>query len=149
MITAALSITTAALALGGFIVWQLRRYHAMRNALPVPINATLRDIRTLYTQGVDLVAILGTGSMRPTIPAGEGVVAYAQLDRRAYVLLGEGDLVVFRVPGGGYVVHQLAQLDGGSWITGGSANARYDAARMDATSYVGLVIKLYLLTPSA
>jgi hypothetical protein len=142
-------LIAAALGFSGLILWQVRRSHAMRNALPVPIKATLRDIRTLYTQGVDLVAILGTGSMRPTIPAGAGVVAYAQLDRRAYVLLGPGDLVVFRVAGGGYVVHQLAQLDGGSWITGGSANARYDAARMDATSYVGLVVKIHLLTPSA
>ena len=141
-------ICAGALAFSALIYAEIRRNKTALAAMPTPTWIERYEVDAILRDYTNAVLVLGTGSMRPTIPAGAGVVAYAQLDRRAYVLLGEGDLVVFS-HACGYVVHQLAQLDGGSWITSGSANARYDAGRMDAKNYVGLVTKIYLLTPSA
>jgi hypothetical protein len=98
----------------------------------------------MLREGYPLVAVLGTGSMQPYIPAGEGRVAWCMIERCDFKLLNRADLVVFRTPSGN-VVHQLAELTAAGWITSGLHNSQYDSTRVTAETFVGRVVKTYLL----
>jgi hypothetical protein len=66
------------------------------------------------------------------------------IERCDFRVLGQGDLVVFRTPSGN-VVHQLAELTASGWITSGLHNSSYDSTRVTAETFVGRVVKTYLL----
>ena len=116
----------------------------MVKALPPFQFVAPHEIDGLLRKGYPLVAVLGTGSMQPYIPAGNGVVAWAMVTSCDFRTLGKGDLVVFRTPIGN-VIHQLAQLDGDGWITTGLHNNGYDSTRVTRDTFVGRTVKTYLL----
>ena len=95
-----------------------------------------------------MVAVLGTGSMQPYIPAGKEdsreIVAYVQVERIAFGRVRKGDLIIFRY-GNLHILHQLAAKDKDGWIASGLHNERYDYPRVTAENFVGRVVKTYLL----
>ena len=141
----ALVLLMATLALAVACVGLVRREQALAASLPPVVKVTSVQFRLLRNHDKTLVPILGTGSMQPLIPASsdpDDVVALAALDRRAFDLLGEGALIVFRTPRG-YIIHRLEQFTPEGWITSGSHNARYDSGRVTAGNYVGVAVKIY------
>lgn len=104
--------------------------------------------------GGGAVAVLGTGSMAPYIPAaGAGLDPLATIC--AYVVLvpgatvadvTEGALCIY-VPNwaGRNVMHQAAAFDGGGWIMTGLHNKTYEnSERMTGEKFVGLVARTYV-----
>jgi hypothetical protein len=116
----------------------------MVKALPPSQPVAPHEIDGMLREGYPLVAVLGTGSMQPYIPAGEGRVAWVMVERCDFRVLGKGDLVVFRTPSGN-ILHQLAQLTAAGWITSGLHNASYDTTRVYPETFVGRVVKTYIL----
>ena len=138
------ALIIAALILAVLTMLELRRQSAAVASLPPTQLAQLHEIQHLLIAGADLVAISGTGSMRPYLPAGVGIVAYAQLERVSFDQLQAHDLVAFRAPHGN-ILHQLARPDNGDWIATGLNNAHYDATRVSADNFIGRVVKTYVL----
>jgi len=96
----------------------------------------------------NVVAIRGTGSMRPLIPAGkpDEIVAWAALDNSLdFALLEAGDVVVFSHKNGSFVIHELSLLDGDGWISSGSYNKFYDSGRVTRQNLRGVVTLIYKL----
>lgn len=104
------------------------------------IDAILRSYR-------NIVAIKGTGSMQPLIPAGKPceIVAWAVVDNIDFALLGAGDIVVFTNKDAGLVIHELNLLDGEGWISSGSYNKFYDSGRVTRNNLRGVVTLIYKL----
>jgi hypothetical protein len=144
---AILILATLALAIGAFLV--VRNHNNMIRALPPAVSATHAEVQALMLSGADLVAVLGTGSMQPYIPAGKEdsheIVAYVQVERVSYDSLRKGDLIIFRF-GTINVLHQLASKNGDGWIASGLHNERYDRPRVNAGNFVGRVKKTYILS---
>jgi len=138
----------ALLALGLGLIFAAIRYHhnAMLDALPPSEEIDRHQMNYLLMQGLDLVAIRGTGSMRPYIPAGDGIVAYCEINRHASPdYLRVGDLAIITT-GRGLVVHQLAgRYPNGSWITSGLYNGGYDVGSVTNDRIYGIVMKTYIL----
>lgn len=96
----------------------------------------------------NVVAIKGTGSMRPLIPSGDPdeIVAWAVVDNsRDFSLLSEGDVVVFYHKDSGLTIHELNVLDGSGWISSGSYNKFYDSGRVTRENLRGVVTLIYKL----
>jgi NADPH-dependent curcumin reductase CurA len=146
MKTTILILVVSILALFALATMELHRQDRMRRTLPPVQAATPAEVQLLMVNGADLVAVLGTGSMQPYIPAGEGVVAYCQLERTPYGKLTEGDFVVYATPVGN-VCHQLAVLYADGWVASGLHNKRYDTTlgRVTAANYRGRIVRTYIL----
>jgi hypothetical protein len=119
---------------------------AAKSALPPRFEvAALRDARLLA--GPHCVAVLGTGSMRPYIPASADprqIVAFAALENTPYAELQKGELVVYRWRGS-YVIHQIVAQQGDNWISSGLANRRYDAQHVTLETYYRRVVRVYVI----
>jgi hypothetical protein len=126
------------------VAQEIQRHRSMVKALPPSFTVAPHEIDGMLREGYPLVAVLGTGSMQPYIPAGEGRVAWCMIDRCDFRVLGKGDLVVFRTPSGN-VVHQLSELTAEGWTATGLHNSHYDSTRVTAETFVGRVVKTYLL----
>ena len=113
--------------------------------MPPITEVSHHDINQMLRDGADLVAVRGTGSMRPLIPAGDGIVAYALVERCDYSQLKRDNLVVFSTTKGN-VIHQLAQATPQGWITSGSANGAYDAGRVTASNFHSRAVQIYTLS---
>lgn len=133
-----------AAVLAVLVAEEIQRHRSMVKALPPSFTVAPHEIDRMLREGYPLVAILGTGSMQPYIPAGEGRVAWCMTERCDFNLLGKGDLVVFRTPSGN-ILHQLAQLTAAGWITSGLHNSKYDNTRVTAEIFVGRVVKTYII----
>jgi uncharacterized protein YxeA len=135
-----------ALVIGSFFI--VRGHNAMIRSLPPVVDSTHAEVQSLMLAGADMVAVLGTGSMQPYIPAGKQnsseIVAYVQVERVAFDKLRRGDLIIFRF-GNLNILHQLAAKDGDGWIASGLHNERYDYPRVNVGNFVGRVSKTYLL----
>lgn len=133
-----------ALIIGSVCWYAITLHRSMVKALPPSQPVAPHEIDGMLREGYPLVAVLGTGSMQPYIPAGEGRVAWVMVERCDFRVLGKGDLVVFRTPSGN-ILHQLAQLTAAGWITSGLHNASYDTTRVYPETFVGRVVKTYIL----
>jgi hypothetical protein len=122
---------------------------AAKSALPPRYEvATPREARLLA--GPQCIAVLGTGSMRPYIPASPDprqIVAYASTEKTPYAELQKGELVVYRWQGG-FIVHQIVARQGDSWISSGLSNRRYDALHVTRETYDCRVVRVYVIKPS-
>jgi len=116
----------------------------MVKSLPPSYKIQSYEIDGMLREGYPLVAILGTGSMQPHIPAGEGVVAWCMIERCDFRLLSKGDLVVFRTEDGN-VVHQLANLTSAGWTASGLNNPSYDFTKVTNSNFVGRVVRTYVI----
>ena len=141
---AALLICALGTALVLLVAAELKRHYFMVKALPPSSTVAPHEIDGMLREGYPLVAVLGTGSMQPHIPAGTGVVAWCMIERCDFRVLGKGDLVVFRTPKGN-VVHQLAQLTSSGWTAAGLHNSGYDSTSVTASNFVGRVVKTYIV----
>jgi hypothetical protein len=127
-----------------FAFTEINRHRSMIKALHPAQTVAPHEIDGMLREGYPLVAVLGTGSMQPYIPAGDGVVAWVMIERCDFKLLAKGDLVVFRTKRGN-ILHQLAQLTAAGWITSGLHNSTYDDSRVCPEAFVGRVVKTYIL----
>lgn len=94
------------------------------------------------------IDVLGTGSMRPYIPASADprqVVAIADVEFAPYEQLKKGDLVIYRFEKK-LVVHQIAARQGKSWITSGISNSYYDGPSVNRETYHSRVVRVYVIT---
>lgn len=133
-----------AVVLSVILMRELKRQHNAVSALSEPVEVTSAEVQIMLTQRVDLVAVTGTGSMQPHIPAGKGIVAYVEVERVSFAQLRENDLVVFRA-GPINILHQLAAKEGAAWIATGLHNSGYDATRVTADNFMGRVVKTYII----
>ena len=134
----------AAAVMAVIVVEEIQRNRSMIKALPPSSTVAPHEIDGMLREGYPLVAVLGTGSMQPYIPAGDGRVAWVMIERCDFRVLSKGDLVVFRTAKGN-ILHQLAQLTGAGWITAGLHNASYDTTRVYPETFVGRVVKTYII----
>ena len=141
-----LIVYAIAAAVAVLAILEIQRHRTMVKALPPSQDVAAYEIDGMLREGYPLVAVLGTGSMQPYIPAGEGRVAWIMVERCDFRVLGKGDLVVFSTPKGN-IVHQLAQLTGAGWITSGLHNSSYDSTRVYPENFIGRVVKTYILKP--
>ena len=132
------------LVFSALIYADMKRNKDMVKALPPSSYIAPHEIDAMLREGYRLVAIMGTGSMQPYIPAGEGRVAWVLVDRCDFRLLGAGDLIVFSTPKGN-VCHQLATLTAAGWITSGLHNSSYDTTRVYPETFLGRVVKTYIV----
>jgi hypothetical protein len=115
---------------------------------PSIIEINSFDVDSMLRSHSNVVAIKGTGSMRPLIPAGkpDEIVAWAVVDNsRDFALLSAGDIVVFTHKNGGLIIHELNVLDGEGWISSGSYNKFYDSGRVTRQNLRGVVTSIYKL----
>lgn len=116
----------------------------MVDKLPPVERIYAYEVDEMLRKGYPMIAILGTGSMQPYLPAGEGIVAWAVLENCDYDLLGEGDLIVYH-HNGINILHQLSLLTDEGWIASGLHNVRYDYARVTREMFRGRVVKTFIL----
>ena len=121
---------------------------AAKTALPPRFEvASEREARLLA--GPQAVAVVGTGSMRPYIPASADprkIVAFAATEPTPYDELKKGELVLYRWKGG-LVVHQIVARQGENWISSGLGNAHYDAVHVTRQTYERRVVRVYVIRP--
>ncbi len=106
------------------------------------------DVDSMLRSHSNVVAIKGTGSMRPLIPAGkpDEIVAWAVVNNsHDFALLVTGDVVVFEHKNGSLIIHELNVLDGEGWISSGSYNKFYDSNRVTRKNLRGVVTLIYKL----
>lgn len=124
-----------------------RSHNTMVHALPPSVQSSPAEVQLLVLAGVDMVAVQGTGSMRPYIPSGNAaneIVAYVSIERVPFSDLKQGDLVTYRTQAGN-ILHQLAAKDGDGWIASGLHNAGYDRSRVTVSNFTGRVVKTYIV----
>ena len=115
---------------------------------PRVVEIASHEVDAILRSHSNVVAIRGTGSMRPLIPAGkpDEIVAWAALDNSLdFALLEAGDVVVFSHKNGSFVIHELSLLDGDGWISSGSYNKFYDSGRVTRQNLRGVVTLIYKL----
>lgn len=142
------------------IAWQSQR--ALEIGLPprdevaqTRNEAFVRAQEWAAANGGEVVAVLGTGSMAPHIPAApEGVDPLSYV--AAYVVLetggtwsgiAKGRPCVYRPvwAKGGRVLHGAAQRDGGGWIMSGLANPRSESwERMTPEKFDGIAARTFV-----
>lgn len=116
----------------------------MLDSLPPSEYIHTYEIDAMLRRSDPLIAVLGTGSMQPYIPSGNGVVAWCLVERCAYDLLGEGDVVVYHT-GGSNILHQLSAMTPDGWIASGLHNRNYDSPRVTRANFSGRVVKTYII----
>lgn len=94
-----------------------------------------------------LIAVKGTGSMAPYIPAGDPSknVAWVIVEECEFDALKKGDIVVFEVEPYGFILHRLALKTAAGWITSGDHNFSYDSTRVYPENFRGRVTYTYVL----
>lgn len=143
----AIILALCLVVLGAFAVIKIKEQHNRQAALPVPKTVSSAEIQLMIAMwDKDLIAVKGTGSMRPYIPGGddEATVAYVEIERVSFGTLKENDLVVYRAPDTN-ILHQLVDRDSDGWIVSGLHNRYYDDLRVTADNYVGRVVHTYIL----
>jgi hypothetical protein len=137
-------ICAGALVMTLFTLREMYRDKAARAAMPVPIWIERYEVDGILRSNANAVLIRGTGSMRPTIPAGrhDEIVAVAIYEPRAVESLKVGQCVIFKHPSG-LIIHQLAKLTPSGWVTTGSANMGYDTGTVTQANLRGVVVKIY------
>ena len=143
-----MKIVIAALAILAFasVVFFNTKSNTMNHPKVIEIDS--HEVDAILRSYSNVVAIKGTGSMRPLIPAGkpDEIVAWAILDNsKDFALLEQGLVVVFDSGNNGLIIHELNQLDKDGWISSGSYNGFYDAGRVTRTNLRGVVISIYKL----
>lgn len=104
--------------------------------------------------GGDVIAVLGTGSMAPYIPAAapgadplRTVVAYVVAAPRAtFADIRPGALVVYRAAWSAAhpVLHQAASRDAAGWIMSGLHNPEYEARwRVTPANFVAIAAQVF------
>jgi len=112
-------IASLVIALAAILSFHLKQLEGMKNR-PKVIEVYSFDMDSILRENRNVVSILGTGSMRPLIPAGKPteIVAWAILDNtKDFNLLEAGMVVVFSRKEGGFVIHELNALDKDGWIS--------------------------------
>lgn len=104
--------------------------------------------------GGTVIAVLGTGSMAPYIPAapvGEDprryVAAYVVIMPSAFADIRAGSLCIYRAEWDAklYVLHQAAQRDDLGWVMSGLHNPRSESQwRVTPTNFVGIAGKVFV-----
>ena len=79
----------------GCVISSYQNNKRMIESLPPSENIHSYEIDAMLRNGYPLIAVLGTGSMQPYIPSGDGIVAWCLVDRVDFDLLGAGDVVVY------------------------------------------------------
>jgi len=138
-------ICAAALVFSILIYAEMKRNKTALEAMPVPVWIERYQVDEILREQANAVRVLGTGSMRPTIPAGRhdevvAIVIYEPCPD--FDSLRVGKPVIFKHPSG-LIVHQLAKLTPSGWVTTGSANAGYDTGTVTKENLRGLVVKIY------
>lgn len=136
-----------AVLLAGLIVFAIIKENPKMKPHPRIIDVAPYEIDSILRLYSNVVAIRGTGSMQPLIPAGkpDEIVAWAVVDNIDFALLGAGDVVVFTHKDDGLVIHELNLLDGEGWISSGSYNKSYDSGRVTRKNLRGVVTLIYKL----
>jgi hypothetical protein len=137
-------ICAGALIFSALIYMEMKRHKEALAAMPVPIWIELYEVDGILRSEANAVLIRGTGSMRPTIPAGrhDEVVSVAIYEPRPVESLKVGQCVIFKHPSG-LIIHQLAELTSSGWVTTGSANMGYDTGKVTQANLRGVVVKIY------
>lgn len=135
--------------------------HRMTSALPPQTvcmsraDAYMQALRA--ADGGTVLAIAGTGSMAPYIPAAPAgddplktIVAYVVLDgTQTFADIRTGDLVCYHAdwlpPGSLSVLHQAAQQDSSGWIMSGLHNATSEASwRVTSANFIGIASRTFV-----
>jgi hypothetical protein len=134
----------AAAVMAVIVVQEVKRNKNAINAMPIPIWIERYQVDEILRTEANAVLIRGTGSMRPTIPAGrhDEIVSVAIYEPRDVSLLRVGMPVIFKHVSG-LIIHQLAELTSSGWTTTGSANMGYDTGKVTQANLRGVVVKLY------
>jgi len=140
-------IASIVIALAAILSFHLKQIEGMKNH-PKVVEVNSFDMDEVLRSHSNIVAILGTGSMRPLIPAGQPneTVAWAVVDNtKDFNLLEAGMVVVFKHKDSGFVIHELNMLDKDGWISSGSYNGFYDSGRVTRENLRGVVTLIYKL----
>jgi hypothetical protein len=149
----ALYALLATLAVVGCVVLAHRAHKDNLSMLPAAIDCANQEEARLRA-GLFPIAILGTGSMQPLIPAApkgadpmKTVVAYATLRTDvAFAGIRRGDLCLYAAEWakGSLVMHQAARKDSDGWIMSGTANAHSESRhRVTEANFKGVVARVY------
>ena len=131
------------------IIAERARFKSAAKSMPVPAWVERYEVDAILRDFPNACLVLGTGSMRPTIPAGrhDEVVSVVIYDNsKDFATLGEGMPVLFKHPSG-LIVHQLAKLTPSGWVTSGSDNRHYDTGTVTRQNLRGVVVKIYNIKP--
>lgn len=139
-----LIICAGALILSALVYMEMKRNKTALEAMPVPVWIERYQVDEILREQANAVRVLGTGSMRPTIPVGrhDEVVAVAIYEPRSMESLKVGQCVIF-THSLGLIIHQLAELTSSGWVTTGSANMGYDTGTVTQANLRGVVVKIY------
>lgn len=126
------------------VLREMHRDKAALDTMPIPTWIERYEVDEILRAEANAVLIRGTGSMRPTIPAGrhDEIVSVAIYEPRSVESLKVGMPVIFKHPSG-LIIHQLAKLTPSGWVTTGSANAGYDMGKVTQSNLRGVVVKIY------
>jgi hypothetical protein len=140
----AILICAVAIVMTLFVLREMYRDKSALAAMPIPIWIERYQVDEILRSEANAVLIRGTGSMRPTIPAGrhDEIVAVAIYEPRSIESLKVDLPVIFKHPSG-LIIHQLAELTPSGWVTTGSANAGYDIGKVTQANLRGVVVKIY------
>jgi len=147
-----LLLAVGALGVAALLVFAWRSQRVLEKGLPpreVCASQAEAAQRALAHSG-RVIGVLGTGSMRPYIPAGDPtkVVALVVLrDGGTFPDIAPGDLLVYRptfLAVGAYA-HQAAQRDALGWIASGLANAQSESSsRVTSDNFIGIVARTFV-----
>ena len=136
----------ALLSLGlAFVIYQ--NVNKPKVNQPPIVEVDSFDMDSILRTHKNVIAIKGTGSMRPLIPASdnpEEIVAWAVVDSsKDFATLHSGQIVVFRHKDAGFLIHELSLLDKDGWISSGAYNKFYDSGRVTRENLRGVVTSIY------
>ena len=123
-------------------------YRAAKSGLP-PRYEVASEHEARQLAGPQAVAVVGTGSMKPYIPASPDprkIVAFAATEPTPYDELKKGELVLYRWKDG-LVIHQIVARQGEGWISSGLGNPFYDGTRVTRATYDRRVVCVYVIKP--
>ena len=146
------ALCVASLAVLLWLAWRMQR--RLEIGLP-PQEVCRNEADARARAGASAIAVLGTGSMAPYIPAAppgfdplKVTVALVTLRPAAtFADIRAGDLCVYHAAWlvGSTICHQAAQHDADGWIMSGLANAHSEPSwRVTAANFVGIVGKSYV-----
>lgn len=148
-----IGLILAVLVASAVIYFAVRSQRGLEAGLPSRVVCA-SQAEALAQAGPGSVAVLGTGSMAPYIPASRAgldplttIVAYVVLVPGAGIAdVKKGDLCIY-VPvwAGRNVMHQAAEFDNGGWIMTGLNNREFEnSERMTGDKFVGVVARTYV-----
>lgn len=155
-----LGIVLAAVILAALVVFAWLHQRTMIAGLPPRVVCADRSSALVAagefaraTGGV-VIAVLGTGSMAPYIPAApaevnprEWIAAYAVTVPATFADIRPGALCIYRAEWSPSVsvIHQAAQRDGDGWVMSGLHNARSEAGwRVTPGNFIGITARVYV-----